>query len=116
MFALGWFFARSIENGLREVQHWLVLILGVVIGGILLYRYYRGRKKAGLAIGPSPLEVEDLSLTATKDDTDSRRESSSPAAALDTPPAPEREQTPDPSSNGAESSGLSEAISEATRD
>jgi membrane protein DedA with SNARE-associated domain len=62
MFGLGWVFARSIENGLREIQHWITLILGVVVAFVLLYRFYLGRKQAGRPIGPPVPYADEIIL------------------------------------------------------
>src|SRR5262249_62403689 len=38
VFALGYVFAHQIETGLRELQHWLTLVVVVVVAGWLGYR------------------------------------------------------------------------------
>jgi membrane protein DedA with SNARE-associated domain len=58
VFGLGYWFARWIETGLREIQHYLVLFVAVTLGLLLLYRYYKGRQRAGLPVGP-PVPVTD---------------------------------------------------------
>jgi membrane protein DedA with SNARE-associated domain len=56
MFALGWAFAHQIEAGIREVQHYIALILAAGIVGWIAYRYYKARKRGGRPIGPPVLD------------------------------------------------------------
>jgi membrane protein DedA with SNARE-associated domain len=62
MFALGYVFARQIETGLREVQQWLTALVVAALAGWLIYRYYRGRQRAGLPVGPPVLVADDIPL------------------------------------------------------
>ncbi len=62
MFALGWAFAHQIEAGVQELQHYLVLILALVVVVWLLHRYYRARKRGGQPIGPPVLEDDEAPL------------------------------------------------------
>jgi membrane protein DedA with SNARE-associated domain len=56
MFGLGWAFARQIEVGIREVQHYLAVIVAAALAAWILYRYYRARKRGGAVVGPRVLE------------------------------------------------------------
>jgi membrane protein DedA with SNARE-associated domain len=67
MFGLSYMFAHQIQKGIREVQQWFTVALGVSVGVWLLYRYYKGRQRAGLPVGPPvlfgdepPLPPDDL--------------------------------------------------------
>ncbi|HEV3163548.1 MAG TPA: VTT domain-containing protein [Isosphaeraceae bacterium] len=62
MFGLGWRFAEWIETGLREVKHWIFVISALSLLAFLLYRYYRGRRRAGLPVGPPVLVANDVPL------------------------------------------------------
>lgn len=72
MFGMGWVFTRQIEGmflKFQHWQHWLTLAAAVVIGSIVIYRYYRARKRAGMPVGPAvpisdvvPLPPDDLSV------------------------------------------------------
>lgn len=80
MFGMGWVFTRQIEGmflKFQHWQHWLTLAAAVVIGSIVIYRYYRARKRAGMPVGPAvpitdvvPLPPDDLSVPSEE----SRRE------------------------------------------
>jgi membrane protein DedA with SNARE-associated domain len=61
MFGLGWQFAESIEAAYKEAKHWLFVIVALALIAWLLYRYYRGRRRAGLPVGP-PVLVHDAPL------------------------------------------------------
>lgn len=68
MFGLGFIFAHQIQSGIREMQQWFTLALGAGLVIWLSYRFYAGRKRAGLPVGPPvlfgdepPLPLDDLS-------------------------------------------------------
>jgi membrane protein DedA with SNARE-associated domain len=76
MFGLGYIFAAQIQSGIREAQHWLTLVLAASLAVWLSYRYYRGRKRAGLPVGPPvlfgdepPLPPDDLRALALEQET-----------------------------------------------
>jgi membrane protein DedA with SNARE-associated domain len=58
IFGLGFWFARWIESGLREAQHYAIVFAAAALAVFLLYRYYKGRQRAGLPVGP-PVPVTD---------------------------------------------------------
>ena len=67
MFGLGFIFAQQIQSGIREMQQWFTLALGAGVAIWLSYRFYAGRKRAGLPVGPPvlfgdepPLPLDDL--------------------------------------------------------
>jgi membrane protein DedA with SNARE-associated domain len=62
MFGLGFAFAYQIEKGIREVQQWVTVLVAVGVGGWLIDRYYRARRRAGLPVGPPVLEVDEVPL------------------------------------------------------
>jgi membrane protein DedA with SNARE-associated domain len=62
MFGLGFFFADQIQNGIREVQQWLTVLVAVGVGSWLLHRYYRARQRAGQLVGPPVLDVDEIPL------------------------------------------------------
>jgi membrane protein DedA with SNARE-associated domain len=62
MFGLAFVFAHQIQSGIREVQQWFTLLLGVALAVWLAYRYYKGQKRAGLPVGPPVLFGEEPPL------------------------------------------------------
>jgi membrane protein DedA with SNARE-associated domain len=67
MFGLGYVFANQIQSGIKEAQQWFTVGLGVSIALWLSFRYYKGRMRAGLPVGPPvlygdepPLPPDDL--------------------------------------------------------
>ena len=73
MFGLGFIFAHQIQSGIREMQQWFTLALGAGLVIWLSYRFYAGRKRAGLPVGPPvlfgdepPLPLDDLSAIPTR--------------------------------------------------
>ncbi|MBV8129777.1 MAG: DedA family protein [Planctomycetaceae bacterium] len=81
MFGLGFIFAYQIQSGLREMQQWFTLALGAGLAIWLSYRFYAGRKRAGLPVGPPvlfgeepPLPPDDL--RAHSDETQRKVDSS----------------------------------------
>lgn len=58
LFGLGWAFARQIEVGLREAQHYLAVFVALAIVGWILHGYYKARKRAGRPVGPRVLEED----------------------------------------------------------
>lgn len=57
-FGLGYAFAYQIQQGIREVQQWILVGVAVAVVVWLLIRYYRGRRP-GQPVGPPVLE-DDL--------------------------------------------------------
>lgn len=73
MFGLGYIFAHQIQNGIREMQQWFTVLLGGSVAIWLSYRFYKGRKRAGLPVGPPvlvdeepPLPPDDLQAQASE--------------------------------------------------
>jgi membrane protein DedA with SNARE-associated domain len=64
MFGLGYVFAQQIQSGIREVQQWFAMALAAGVVLLLLYRFYRGRQRAGLPVGPPVLYEEEPPLTS----------------------------------------------------
>ena len=62
MFGLGFVFAHQIESSFDRVKHWLTAIVAVALATWLLYRYYKGRQRAGLPVGPPVLVADDVPL------------------------------------------------------
>ena len=67
MFGLGYAFAYQIQNGIREVQHWVTVLVAVSVALWLLIRYYRAQRSSGKPVGPpvldsdeDPLSIHDL--------------------------------------------------------
>ncbi len=58
-FGLGYAFAYQIQQGIREVQQWILVGVAVVVVAWLLIRYYRAKRRAGQPVGPPVLE-DDL--------------------------------------------------------
>lgn len=55
MFGLGYIFARQIEDGVKEAQHWVTLGIAVAVATWLVIRFYRARKRIGQLVGPPVL-------------------------------------------------------------
>jgi membrane protein DedA with SNARE-associated domain len=62
MFAAGYFFADWIEAGLKEMKHYLVVVVGAAFGAWLLYRYVKARRRAGRVVGPPVPITDDVPL------------------------------------------------------
>jgi membrane protein DedA with SNARE-associated domain len=62
MFALGYLFANQIEKGIHDAQQWVAVGIAAGVGGWLLYRHYKGHRRAGLPVGPPVLVGDDLPL------------------------------------------------------
>src|SRR3954453_1270833 len=62
MFGLGYIFANQIQSGIKEAQQWFTVGLGVSVALWLVYRYYHGRMRAGLPVGPPVLYGEEPPL------------------------------------------------------
>lgn len=66
MFGLGYVFAYQIQTNLDRAKYWLTTLVAVGVVALLLYRYYKGRQRAGLLVGPRvyeenlPLPLDDL--------------------------------------------------------
>ncbi len=78
MFGLGYIFAHQIQSGIREVQQWFTVALAAGLALWLGYRYYKGRQRAGLPVGPPvlygdepPLPRDDLEANPDAQDVDS---------------------------------------------
>jgi membrane protein DedA with SNARE-associated domain len=93
MFGLAYVFADKIQSGIREAQQWFAVALATGIGVWLAYRFYRGRRRGGLPVGPPvlygeepPLPLDDLSAHPEDPETEvaSLRERKNPSR----PPAP----------------------------
>ena len=93
MFGLAYVFADKIQSGIREAQQWFAVALATGIGVWLAYRFYRGRRRGGLPVGPPvlygeepPLPLDDLRAHPEDPETEvaSLRERKNPSR----PPAP----------------------------
>jgi membrane protein DedA with SNARE-associated domain len=56
-FGLGYAFAYQIQQGIREVQQWVLVAVAVGVVVWLLVRYYRAKRRSGLPVGPPVLEI-----------------------------------------------------------
>jgi membrane protein DedA with SNARE-associated domain len=61
-FGLGFFFAHQIESSFDRVKHGLTASVGAVLVVWLLYRWYRGRQRSGIPVGPPVLLEGDVPL------------------------------------------------------
>jgi membrane protein DedA with SNARE-associated domain len=61
-FGLGYFFAHQIESSFDRVKHWLTAIVGAILLVWLVYRWYRGRQRSGIPVGPPVLVADDVPL------------------------------------------------------
>ncbi len=62
MFGLGYIFAHQIQTSFDRAKHWMTAIVGITVAIWLLHRYYRGRQRAGLPVGPPVLVSDDVPL------------------------------------------------------
>lgn len=62
MFGLGYVFAHQIESNFDQMKHWLLAGVAVLLVVWLLHRYYKGRQRAGLPVGPPVLVNDDAPL------------------------------------------------------
>jgi membrane protein DedA with SNARE-associated domain len=62
VFGLAFVFAHQIESSFDRVKHWMTAVVGVTLIVWLLHRSYRGRQRAGLAVGPPVLVTNDIPL------------------------------------------------------
>ncbi len=85
VFTLGYLFAHQVEKGLHEAQQWVAVAIAAGVGGWLLYRYYKARRRAGLPVGPPVLAAEEV--RPPSDDLHARPEP--PPAAVAEPRAAE---------------------------
>jgi membrane protein DedA with SNARE-associated domain len=67
MFGLGYWFADWVEAGLRELKHYIVVIVFLIVVGWVGYSYYKARKRRGRVVGP-PVLVEADSVPLPQDD------------------------------------------------
>lgn len=58
MFGLAYAFAHKIQSGIREFQQYLTVAIAAGVAVWLGYRFYEGRKRAGLPVGP-PVLIDD---------------------------------------------------------
>jgi membrane protein DedA with SNARE-associated domain len=93
MFGLGYVFAHQIETSFDQLKHWLLAIMASVLAIWLLYRYYKGRQRAGLPVGPPVLVSDDAPLPP--DDLHAHPEPS-PARESLPPPLPPPPPAPSP--------------------
>ncbi|WP_422927229.1 DedA family protein [Singulisphaera sp. PoT] len=90
MFGLGYVFAHQIQTSFDQLKHWFMVIVAVALASWLLYRYYQGRRRAGLPVGPPVLVVDDLPPPASLQDARESKATtpaSSPAPAASGPSA-----------------------------
>jgi len=62
MFGLGYAFAAQIQQGIREVQQWVTIIVAMGVAIWLIIRFYKARDRAGLPVGPPVLDSDDVVL------------------------------------------------------
>ena len=63
MFGLGYIFARQIEDGVKEAQHWVTIALAVGLSTWLLLRFYKARKRRGQLVGPPVLVTNEPEIS-----------------------------------------------------
>lgn len=88
LFGAGYWFADWIEAGLRSIKHGIVWLVALLAVGLLIYQYYKARKRRGRPVGP-PILVEPENEPLPPDDLHP------PAPAQSSPlPAPDPEPAP----------------------
>ena len=101
MFGLGFVFAHQIETSFDRVKHWLAAIAAVALATWIAYRYYKGRQRAALPVGPRVLIADDAPLPP--DDLHPHHDASAAVAVPDPALAPDAspaEGDPRPSTPG----------------
>jgi membrane protein DedA with SNARE-associated domain len=88
MFGAGYWFADWIEAGLREAKHVVVWLVALALVGVVLYQYYKARKRKGRVVGP-PILVEPDALPLPPDDLVTR-------GVPVLPPPPKIDPAPEP--------------------
>ena len=96
MFGLGYWFADWVEAGLREVKHYIVVIVFLTVVAWVGYSYYRARKRGGRPVGPpvlispedAPLPPDDLQSGLFKLPKKEAPAAASEAPAPASPPPP----------------------------
>jgi membrane protein DedA with SNARE-associated domain len=97
-FGLGYAFAYQMQQGIREVQQWVLLAAAVGVVAWLLYRYYRAKRRSGKPVGPPVLDDDADPLSIDRPKRADRQSSASTAAGAEDVErsAPEVEQPPRP--------------------
>jgi membrane protein DedA with SNARE-associated domain len=96
MFGLGYWFADWVEAGLRELKHYLVVIVFLIVIGWVGYSYYKARKRRGRVVGP-PVLVEADSVPLPQDDLETGVGAETRPSGGATPtPQPSAPPTPQP--------------------
>jgi membrane protein DedA with SNARE-associated domain len=100
MFGLGYWFANWVEAGLRELKHYLGVIAAALFVAVILYRYYRARRRAGLPVGP-PVPVTD-EVPVPRDDLQAASAIIPPRPVPELPPTtpPPATDSTGPAANG----------------
>jgi membrane protein DedA with SNARE-associated domain len=83
MFGLGWIFANQIESSFDKLKHWVMAIAALVLACWMLHRYYKGRQRSGLLVGPPVLDSDDAPLPP--DDLHAHPETTPPTECPPTP-------------------------------
>jgi hypothetical protein len=83
MFGLGYAFAYQIQNGIREVQQWVTVLVALSVALWLLVRYYRAAKISGLPVGPPVLDPDEDPLSIQKPPSVHPKEQAAAEAPVD---------------------------------
>ena len=62
MFGLGYVFAHQLESSFDQMKHWVMAIVALTLASWALHRFYKGRQRAGLRVGPPVLVNDDAPL------------------------------------------------------
>ncbi len=90
MFGLGYAFAYQIQNGIREVQQWVTVLVALILVIWLLERYRRAKKRSGQPVGPPVLDIDQDPFSI--DDLPSGH--GQPGAKATAPPEPPDRSSP----------------------
>ncbi len=92
MFGLGYVFAHQIQSSFDQLKHWLAAIVAAALASWMLYRYYQGRRRAGLPVGPPVLVTDDAPPPEA-----GPRETAEKEASTEAYPAPNQVDVPNTS-------------------
>jgi membrane protein DedA with SNARE-associated domain len=93
IFGLGYLFADQIQNSFDKLKHWLTALAGIALAAWLIVRYYKGRRRAGLPVGPPVLVGDEVPLPP--DDLRARAVESAVAPAPGESPGAEPDRAPE---------------------
>ncbi len=90
-FGLAYAFAYQIQQGIREVQQWVLVGVAVGVLAWLAIRYYRAKRRSGKPVGPPVLDDDDDPLSIDRPSSTPLQPTSSATSAAQNPELTEPE-------------------------